>query len=208
MLHDLKIAFRLLLKNPAFTAVAVIVLALGIGANTAVFSLVNAMMLQPTAAEGPGIVGIYSKDRTRPDSYRGFSWPDYERVRASREPFDAVMAHSVTLLGATEGDTTRRSLCAIVSASYFTTLGVHLVAGRAFTADEERPGSDQRVLIVGHQYARKAGVAPGDVLGRTVRLNARDYTIVGVAPEGFGGTTALVGTEFWVPLGVYDQRHR
>jgi predicted permease len=205
VLQDLKIALRLLLKNPAFTTVAVIVLALGIGANTAVFSLVNAMMLQPTAAEGPGIVGIYSKDRTRPDSYRGFSWPDYERVRASREPFDAVMAHTVTLLGATEGDTTRRSFSAIVSASYFATLGVRLVAGRTFTADEERPGSDQRVVIVGHQYARKAGVAPGDVLGRAVRLNARDYTIVGVAPEGFGGTTALVGTEFWLPLGVYDK---
>jgi predicted permease len=205
VLQDLKTALRLLVKDPAFTAVAVLVLALGIGANTAVFSLVNALMLQPTPGEGPGVVGIFSRDRTRPDSYRAFSWPAFEQIRASREPFESVFAHTLTLLGATEGDTTRRSFSSIVSASYFSTLGVRLAAGREFTAEEERPGSDQRVVIVAHQYARKAGVAPAELLGRTVRLNARDFTIVGVAPEGFGGTLALVGMEFWIPLGVYDK---
>jgi putative ABC transport system permease protein len=205
VLQDLKNAIRLLLKNPAFTAVAVLVLALGIGANTAVFSLVNAMMFQPTPAEGPGIVGIYSRDRTRPNSYRAFSWPAYQAIRQGGEPFEAVMAHTMTMLGTTEGDSTRRSFASIVSESYFSTLGVRLAAGREFTRAEERPGSDERVVIVGHQYARKAGRAPDDVLGGTVRLNARDYTIVGVAPEGFAGTMALVAPEYWLPLGVYEK---
>ena len=180
-----------------------LVLALGIGANTAAFSLVNALMLEPMAAEGPGIVGIYSRDTTQPDSYRAFSYADYEQVRANREPFDTVMAYTVTMLGVSEGDTTRRSFSAIVSSSYFSTLNVRLAAGREFSADEERPESDQRVVIVGHRFARAAGVAPGEVIGRTVRLNARDYEIVGVAPEGFSGTIALVAPEFWLPLGVY-----
>jgi predicted permease len=203
VLQDIRHAIRLLLKNPAFSAVAVLVLALGIGANTAVFSLVNALMLQPMAAEGAGIVGIYSRDTTRPDRYRGFSWHDYEQMRASRMPFDAIMAYSMTMVGAQDGDTTRRSFSTITSAEYFSTLDVRLAAGREFTADEERPESDQRVVIVGHQFARKAGVSPQDVLGRTQRLNGRDYTIVGVAPEGFSGTMALVAPEFWLPLGVY-----
>jgi predicted permease len=201
--QDLRHAVRLLLKTPAFSAVAILVLALGIGANTAVFSLVNALLLQPMAAEGPGIVGIYSRDTTRPDRYRAFSWQDYTEIRASRGPFDAVMAYTMTMLGVSDGDTMRRSFSAITSSGYFTTLGVQLAAGREFTAAEERPESDQRVVIVGYQFARKAGVAPQDVLGRTVRLNARDYTIVGVAPEGFSGTMALVAPEFWLPLGVY-----
>ena len=180
-----------------------LVLALGIGANTAAFSLVNALMLEPMAAEGPGIVGIYSRDTRQPDSYRAFSYADYEQVRANREPFDMVMAYTVTMLGVSEGDTTRRSFSAIVSSSYFSTLNVRLAAGREFSADEERPESDQRVVIVGHRFARAAGVAPEEVIGRTVRLNARDYEIVGVAPEGFSGTIALVAPEFWLPLGVY-----
>jgi predicted permease len=205
VLQDLKNATRLLLKNPAFTGVAVLVLALGIGANTAVFSLVNAMMFQPTPAERPGIVGIYSRDRTRPDSYRAFSWQAYEVLRQSGEPFEAVMAHTMTMLGTTEGDSTRRSFASIVSQSYFSTLGVRLAAGREFTRAEERPGSDEQVVIVGHQYARKAGRAPADVLGGTVRINARDYTIVGVAPEGFAGTMALIAPEYWLPLGVYEK---
>ena len=203
VLQDIRHAVRLLLKNPGFSAVAVLVLALGIGANTAAFSLVNALMLEPMAAEGPGIVGIYSRDTTQPDSYRAFSYADYEQVRANREPFDTVMAYTVTMLGVSEGDTTRRSFSAIVSSSYFSTLNVRLAAGREFSADEERPESDQRVVIVGHRFARAAGVAPGEVIGRTVRLNARDYEIVGVAPEGFSGTIALVAPEFWLPLGVY-----
>ncbi len=203
MLQDIRHAVRLLLKNPAFSAVAVLVLALGIGANTAVFSVVNALMLQPTAVERQGIVGIYSRDTTRPDRYRAFSWRDYEQIRGNREPFDAVMAYNMTLLGVSDGDSTRRSFSAIVSSGYFSTLAVHLAAGREFTADEERPESDQRVVIVGHQFARKAGLAPQAVLGQTVRLNAREFTIVGVAPEGFSGTMALVAPEFWLPLGVY-----
>jgi predicted permease len=201
--QDLRHALRLLLKTPAFSAVAILVLALGIGANSAVFSLVNALMLQPMAAEGPGIVGIYSRDTSRPNRFRAFSWQDYTTIRTSREPFDAVMAYTMTMLGVSDGDTTRRSFSAITSSGYFATLGVQLAAGREFTAAEAQPQSDERVVIVGHQFARKAGAAPQDVLGRTVRLNALDYTIVGVAPEGFSGTMALVAPEFWLPLGVY-----
>jgi predicted permease len=205
MMQDLRFASRLLLKSPAFTAVAVLVLALGIGANSAMFSVVNAIMFRPIPTDAAAIVGIYAKDRTRPDSFRAFSWESYEQIRSANEPFQSVMAHTMTMLGVTEGDVTRRGFSSLVSANYFSTLEVPLAAGRAFTEEEERPGADLRVVIVGHQFARKAAVSPSAVIGRTVRLNARDYTVIGVTPEGFGGTMALVAPEFWLPLGVYEK---
>ena len=205
LLQDIRYGVRLLVKNPGFTGIAVLVLALGIGANTAVFSIINAMILQPIPSDGADIVGVYNRDVERPDRYRSFSFEEFRAVRESGEIFDALMAYTMTMAGVTEGDSTRRSFAAIVSADYFSTLRTTLAAGRTFSADEERPGSDIPVVIAGHQYARKAGLDPSDVLGKTVRINARDYTIVGIAPEGFAGTMALVAPEFWLPLGVYGR---
>jgi predicted permease len=205
LIRDVQYGLRILTKNPGFSGVAIVVLALGIGANTAVFSLVNAMLLQPIPSGGAEVVGIYSRDRTRPDSYRAFSFDDLQDVRAARDVFADVMGHSLTLVGTGEGDQTRRTFAAIVSAGYFSTLEVRLAAGRTFSPEEERAGSDVPVVIVGYQFARRRtkGPTPGDALGQRVRINARDYTIVGVAPEGFAGTMALVAPEFWLPTGVY-----
>jgi predicted permease len=204
LLQDLRYALRLIWKNPGFTAIAVMVLALGIGANTAVFSLVNAMLLTPIPTDDAEVVGIYMKDRTRPDSYRSFSVATYEQIRGAREIFSDVLAHSMTMVGVTEGEQTRRMFVSVASANYFSTLGVVLAAGREFSAEEDRAGADVPVAIVSYAFAQRAGGDRASVLGRTVRINARDYTIVGVAPEGFTGTTALVTPEFWLPLGVYE----
>lgn len=204
LIDEFRYAGRLLLKTPGFTAVAILVLALGIGANTAIFSIVNAMVLAPVASDHPSIVGIYSRNTTRPDTYRSFSWQEYERLRDGGEPFDRVMAFTMTMVGAGEGESTRRSFASIVSANYFDTLGVSLAAGRSFTDDEQRPGAAQRVVIVGHPYARLQGANPADVVGRSIRINGRDYAIVGVTPEGFAGTMALVSPEFWLPTGAYE----
>lgn len=202
--HDLRYASRLLLKSPGFSAVAIAVLALGIGANTAVFSIVNAMLFKPIPSDGPGIVGIYSRDTAKPDDYDAFSWPGYEVVRGARELFTDVAAQTMTMVGVSEGERTRRSFVSVVSTTYFQTLGVHLAAGRPFSAEEERPGAEIPVLVAGYQVARKAGVAPADLVGQTVRVNARDFTVIGVAPEGFAGTMALIAPELWLPTGVYS----
>ena len=204
MLDDLRYALRLLLKTPGFTAVALLVLALGIGANTAVFSIVNAMVLAPIPSDAPAVVGIYSRDRARPDDYRAFSWRTFEELRENRDAFEQVMAHTMTMVGAGEGASTRRSFAGIGSAGYFDTMGVQLAAGRTFTVEEERPGAGIPVVIVGYPYAKALGGNPNDVLGQPVRINGRDYTIVGVAPEGFSGTMALIAPEFWFPTGAYE----
>ena len=103
ILRDLRFALRLLRKNPGFTGVAVLVLSLGIGANTAIFSIVNAMLFRPVAAEGSGIVGVYAKSTVRPDEYRAFSWQEYQQIRDSKQVFSDAFAFTMTMLGATEG---------------------------------------------------------------------------------------------------------
>src|SRR6185295_18196041 len=92
---------------------------------------------------------------------------------------------------------------AIVSANYFSTLGVPMAAGRTFTIDEERPGSSARVAIASYAVWRRAGLDPA-FIGRTIRASGADYTVVGVAPRGFAGTMTLISPEWWFPLGSYD----
>ena len=178
-------------------------LALGIGVNTAIFSVVNALVFQPRPGRIDTLYGVFSRDFVKVDDYRDVSYPAYVDLRARRDVFDNLMAHTFTTVGIREGDATRRSFASLISANYFETLGVQLAAGRPFTPDEERPGSDMPVVIASYTLWRKAGLAPSFV-GSTVRVNARDFMIVGVTPKGFAGTMSIVSPEFWFPLGTYD----
>jgi len=203
MLRDLRHSLRLLRRTRGFAAVAVLVLTLGIGVNAAVFSVVNALALQPRPGRIDTLVGVYSRDRVKIDDYRDLSYPAYVDLRTRQDVFDSLMAHTFSIVGIREGEITRRSFAALVSANYFETLGVPLVAGRAFTLDEERPRAEVPVVIASYANWRKAGLSPAFV-GSTVRVNARDFTVVGVAPKGFSGTMSIVSPEWWFPLGAYD----
>ena len=201
--QDLVYAWRTLAKAPGFTTIAVLVLAVGIGANSAMLSLVNELLLRPLwGGDTPAVVGIYSRDRTVPDSYRSFSYPNYLDIRESRT-FESVLAQAYTLAGTPAGEGTRRVLAAVVSSNYFDTLGVDLLAGRGFTAEEERPGSRPTVAISSHAAWEAAGRPPG-YLGSTIRLNGDDYTIVGITPQRFTGMVVLLTPEVFLPLGAFD----
>jgi predicted permease len=201
-LRDLRHGARLLFNKPGFTAAAVTALALGIGATTAMFSLVNAFLLKPVHMRNPErIVGCYSRDAKW--SYRPFSYPNYADLRASNTVFTSVMAHNLTMVGLSEGDSTRRTFADLVSSNYFETLGTPLFRGRPFTAEEERPGSQIPVVIVSYSYWKRHGADPA-LPGRQLRINGRLFTVAGIAPEGFTGTTALIGSELYLPLGMYE----
>ena len=195
---------RLLAQRPGFSAMAVLVLALGIGANAAMFSLVNAFLFKPLALREPDrIVGLYSKDQKRPDTYRAFSYAEYREIRAANTVFSGMMAHTMAMVGLAEGDSTRRVFADIVSSDYFSTLGAPLARGRAFTPEEERPGSAIPVAIVSFSFWEKNGSDPG-LVGKTLRINGKVYTIVGITARGFSGTTALVTSDLYLPLGMYE----
>ena len=203
LLQDLRYAVRSFAKAPGFTAVAIIVLAIGIGANTAAFTVVNALIFRPVPAQGEGIVGLFRYDRSKPDSYRAFAYPNYVEIRERSDVFDALAAHTFSMAGVPSGDTTRRIFVELVTANYFDTLRIPLATGRPFLTEEERPGANIPVAIVGYEKWRATGFDP-EFVGSTMKINAVDFTIVGVAPEGFGGTMALASPELWLPLGVFD----
>ncbi|HLY18512.1 MAG TPA: ABC transporter permease [Bryobacteraceae bacterium] len=201
--QDLRYGIRTMLSKPGFTAAAVVVLSLGIGANAAIFSLVNAFLLKPLYIKNPSeLAGCYSRDTKKPDNYRAFSYPNYVDLREKNQVFSSLMAHDMAMVGVAEGDVTRRVFADVVSSNYFATFGVPLFQGRAFTDAEERPGSNSTVAIVSYSYWRKTG--DRNLLGKSIRINGRIFTIVGIAPEGFTGTTALISSELYLPLGAYQ----
>ena len=201
---DVVLSLRRLRKDFGFTGIALSILALGIGVNTAIFSLVNVILLRPiSGVSADRIVGLFQKDETKPDSYRAFSYPDYKDIREGNEIFESVMAHNFSMVGLTEGDVTRRVFSDVVSSNYFQTLGVRLLRGRAFSIEEETPGHETAVVVLGYGLWKKMGQSES-ILGSQIRINAKNFTVVGIAPDGFSGTMALAAPELWMPLGVYD----
>ena len=203
LLQDLRFALRSFAKAPGFTVVAIVVLALGIGANTATFTIVNELLFKPIPSQGEGIVGLFRYERSKPDSYRAFAYPNYVEVREKNDVFDAMAAHTFSMAGMAAGDTTRRIFVELVSSNYFDTLRVPLATGRSFRPEEERPNANIPVLIARYEQWRAAGFSPAFV-GSTMKINDIDFTVVGVAPRGFGGTMALASPELWIPLGMFD----
>ncbi|MBV9498761.1 MAG: ABC transporter permease [Acidobacteriaceae bacterium] len=201
--QDFRFACRALRNKPAFTAAAVLVLALGIGANSAVFSLINAFLLKPLAVTKPEeLAGLYSRDTKNPDAWRAFSYPNYLDIRDSQTAFSSVTAHNLALVGIKEDDNTRRTFAAVVSSNYFSTLGVPLFEGRSFRAGEEKPGRDL-TAIASYSFWRKTGEDP-HLIGKHLRINDHLFTVIGITPKGFTGTTVLASPELYLPLGAYD----
>jgi predicted permease len=202
---DFKFAFRQLLKAPAFTIAAATVLALGIGVNTAVFSVVNTLFFAPPAYSKPHeMVQLFSQDKKDPKKFRGFSYPTYLDIREQNTVFSDVMGFNLAFVGLGQKGDTRRAFSAIVTSNYFSVLGVQLARGRTFLPEEETPGHNASVAIVSYSYWSKHGLDPS-VLGAQLLINGRSFTIVGIAPKGFVGTMQILSPEVWLPMSVYDQ---
>jgi predicted permease len=202
LLQDVRFASRMLRKAPGFTCAAALILAVGIGANAALFSLVNGLLFKPLNGGLTGeLMGLYSGERSRPDRFRSFSYPEYVDIREQNPVFAGLLAESVTRVGLTEGGLTRRATATLVSSNYFSTLGVTMAAGRSFTVDEERPQSGATVAVVSYAYWRQRALN-ADVIGQPITVNGRELTIVGVAPDGFSGTMPVLSSDVWLPFGA------
>lgn len=200
--RDVRHAGRLLRRNPGFTAVAILILALPIAASSVVFSLVDTALLQPRPGRIDALVAVFDRDRSD-GSFRNFSYSRYVDLRDRSGIFESLMAHTVALVGIQYGETTRRTFAGIVSSNYFSTLGTPLAAGRAFTTDEERPGTRAAVAIASYSVWRRHHLAP-EFVGSQVRVNGSLFTVIGVAPPE-ARTTVLIAPDWWFPLGAYEQ---
>jgi putative ABC transport system permease protein len=202
--NDLKLSLRQLARTPGFTTSAVLVLALGIGLNAAMFGMCWLVAFADRPFRDPAaLVQLYSRKASEPDSYRAFSYPAYRELAERGELFEGLTAHQITAVGVRDAGTTRRVLASLVAADYFDVLGRPPARGRTFTAEEDRPGADLPVVVISHAFWRRTGFDAA-LPGGTIRVNERLFTVVGIAPPGFTGTSTLFGPELFFPLGVFD----
>ena len=203
LLQDIRYALRTLVKNPGFTVVAVLTLALGIGANTALFSVVNGVLLNPLPFSTPDqLVALYA-NRVHLErasiSYPNFL--DWQRENQSFASLAAFRPDDFNLTGAGEAEHIRGEM---VSADLFSTLGVKPVIGRSFSSEEDRLGGAPVVLISAGFWKRKFGSVP-DIAGKRLSLNGTGYTIIGVVPAGFqlGTQSFPEDSEIYIPIGQW-----
>ena len=199
MLDDLRFGWRIMFKNPGFAAVTILIMALGIGANTAVFSVVNAMLLRPIpGVADPGrLAAIYRVQRN--DIFDNLSFPDYANFQDRNRCFSGLAAHSPVSLTLNFG-TPERLRADLVTGNYFRVLGVTPAAGRLLTPDDDRG-----VAVVSYGvWQRKFGGNPG-IAGARIALNGHPFTVVGVAGDKFRGTETGYPIDVWTPINEAGQ---
>ncbi|HXG67739.1 MAG TPA: ABC transporter permease [Blastocatellia bacterium] len=209
--QDIIYGARMLRKNPGFTAVAVIAIALGVGANTAIFSVVNTVLLRPLPyAEPERLVAVWERDtrealsKARPISYNGVAYPNFFDWRAQSQSFERIAVYQYSDFALTGGDAPVHLVGQVVSPDLFDLLGAQPRLGRWFTMEEEKPGNRVAVISYG-LWQRQFGGDP-EIVGRAVTLNAKPFTIVGVAPPGFQFPIAADPIELWVTSAVHGEK--
>ncbi len=204
MLKDIRYALRLLRRSPGFTVVALGSLALGIGANTAIFSLVNAVLLRPMPVADPELlVAIYQTDERNPGNIpvSHLNFKDLRDANTTLVGMSAVSFGQVNLR--TGGGESVQAPIQLVSGNYFDVMGVSLEMGRGFRPEEDEADGAHPVAVISWPFWQQQLGADPDVLGTTITLNRAPFTVVGVAPRRFTGTFPVGGPSLWVPLAMH-----
>ncbi len=202
---DARFAVRVLAKSPGFTLVVVLSLALGIGANTAIFSIVNAYFLRPMPVDKPDrLVAVYLTSPARWGRDIGnFSYPDLVDYRKATSGVLELMGSSGLPLSMTDGEKPELIWGEIVTGNYFSGLGVHPVLGRGFLPHEDRAPGKNPVCVLNYNFWRRHFQSDPNVVGKSIRIIGHPFTIVGVAPRGFIGTRLFTFIpDVWVPLAM------
>ena len=199
MINDFRYAFRWLLRSPGFATVAILSLGLGIGANTAMFSLVDAILLRPIPVEDPGSLVDLFTNSSDGDEYATTSYPDFLDVKAQNTVFSDMTAYTMMFAPLNLGDRARLVMGHIVTANHFDMLGVRPFIGRMLQPTDDRPGAE-RVVVLSHRMWRSDFGGDPAVVGRSLQLRGQAYTVVGVAPASFTGAIPIIMPELWLPI--------
>jgi predicted permease len=202
--QDIRYAARLLTKSPAFTALAVLALALGIGANTAIFSLVNAVLLRPLAGV-EAADQLVAFERLQGDkNYDSFGYPDYLDYRDGNQSFSGLAAHVGTPLSFA-GNTTERLRGDVVTGNYFSVLGAKPALGRLLEPQDDEAVGAHPVAVISHGLWQRAFGSDPSIVGQSINLNGYRFTIIGVAAKGFAGTSTGAAFDVWLPMAMQPQ---
>ena len=196
MLLDLRYAVRMLLRHKGFTAAAVVTLALGIGANTAIFTLLDKVVVRALPVDEPYRLA----NLVHGDGPLIVSYPAYAAMRDRVPLIPSIAAYSQRPFALADGPSADRINGAIVSGNYFSTLGVQPAVGRFFAADEDRTPGTHAVVVLGHGLWRRRFASDPGVVGRRVRVNAYPFTVIGVTPPEFTGTTRGTVADLYIPM--------
>jgi len=207
--QDLKFGARMLLKQRGFTLVAILSLALGIGANTTIFTVINAVFLRSLPVEEPSrLVNVFTTDERNKTAEQNFlptSRLNYLDYRDQSQSFSGMAMFGFAGLNLTGNGEPEQVGAMLVTANYFEVLGVKVVAGRAFLPVEDAtPGANPVVVLSHALWTRRFGADPS-LVNKTIKLNGLPFTVVGVAPKLFRGTFALGGPDLWIPSMMYKQ---
>jgi predicted permease len=203
--QDLRYSARILLKNPGFTLVAVLTLALGIGANTAIFSLIDTVLLKTLPVKNPEQLVTLTSVRSAGKQRIPFSYPNFHDLRERNQVFKEIFAFDGLALNLSEGGQTERVSGQLVSGNFFSGLGVKPFLGRVFSADDDKLPGAHPLAILGHKFWQRRLASDPNVIGRTIQLNGYPFTVVGISPPGFFGVEVGSAPEVWVPFMMQPQ---
>src|SRR5438477_2407692 len=206
MIQDFRFAFLQLIKSPGFTIVAVITLALAIGVNSAIFALINGVVLRPMVPVRPEeVVNVFTARQSANHDYRQFSFTEFRELRENgKEVFADMAALEFAVAGIGSEHEMRRSFAFLTSENFFSMMGVQPFRGRFYNAEECRPNANIPVVVASYGFWKRQG-GRADFVGSALQINGQPYTVIGISPEGFCGASALIAPDVWVPLGMRGQ---
>jgi predicted permease len=197
---DLRYAFRMLLKSPGFTLIAVLALALGIGANTAIFTVFDGMLWRPLPAKNPSELVVLATKTSGFDWPNNLSYPDFLEYRALKQVFADVSAEAPSPVNLGVDGRGERAWTEFVSGNFFSLLGLEAARGRTFAPDEGWVKGRDPLMVLSYKFWQHRFAGDPSVVGRTVQVNNRAFTIIGVAPEKFHGTYYFIDPDFYLPI--------
>ncbi|HEU5180085.1 MAG TPA: ABC transporter permease, partial [Candidatus Polarisedimenticolia bacterium] len=208
LLQDVRYGLRMLRKSPGFTAVGVLSLALGIGANTTIFTLLNAVFLQPLPVKDLGsLVSVFTTDSKNTGRFLDFmpmSNPNYRDYREQCDAFSDLIGTSGVGASVTAGKGDPEvAFAMLATGNYFDALGVHFATGRGFLPEEDGTPGGHPVAVLSHGFWKRRFGSDATLVGKTLTLSGKTYTVVGIAPPGFKGTGVFGGPDLWIPMSQY-----
>jgi macrolide transport system ATP-binding/permease protein len=199
LIQDIKFGSRRLLKSPGFASIAIISLALGVGANTAIFSLVNAVLLRPLPVAHPEEIMSVAV-RGKNDAMDAFSYPNYIDFRDRNQVLSGLIVERFAAISLSRNGNNQRVWAYLVSGNYFDVLGVRAIKGRTFLPEEDRTRLSHPVVVVSYRCWQSRFGGDPDLVGKEILLNNHPFKVIGIAPEGFSGTEIIFTPEIWVPV--------